>query len=273
MRDAINRDGYVILPKLLSQVQVHDLRSALKQHFASAWNWEGLGKHQPNAANEIPSIGWIFSHPPIVSAIRYLTECSHPVFTANCDAHMNMLSWWHKDTGESQGGCFPGDYFASDRMRVYRVGIYLQDHNRDGHGLHVRPGSHHTKSVYDGNPKTLETRAGDVIIFDIRLTHAGQFADLFEKAMLRIERRSKKSESLYRLKQGWQRLKGSKEKLSLFMTYGAQGSDLDYYCDFEMRAKRMSCRAENLMLPPTTLAALAEQQVSVNPGVDPSSVD
>ena len=100
MRETFTRDGFVIARGLLEGAEIARLRAALLDHFSRQWEPEGLGCHQPRAALEIPSIGWIFSHPGIAATVKELTGSPTPVFTTNCDAHMNMLSWWHKDTGE-----------------------------------------------------------------------------------------------------------------------------------------------------------------------------
>lgn len=265
MQATIERDGYVIARNLLSRPDLARLRAALLDHFSRQWHWEGLGKHQPNAASEIPTIGWIFAHPPIVEVFRKLTGSSQPMFTANCDAHMNMLSWWHKDTSEGRGGCFKGDYFDRKDLRVYRAGIYMQDHDGDGHGLHVRPGSQHTRSVNEGRAETLLTRAGDVVFFDPRLSHAGQLLDPLEHALLRAGQRLRVPALAYHAKESWRRLVGKQAKLSLFFTYGAPNQDTDDYCAFEMNARRRSGRTSTLTLSPQLLDALAAQQVSCNP--------
>ena len=246
MEERFERDGYIIARNLLDAPQIARLREILTEHFAKRWEWEGLGRHQPAAAFEIPAIGWIFSHPGIIAVTRALTQSDRPVFTANCDAHMDMLSWWHKDTSEGQGGCFEGNYFDRDSVRVLRAGIYLQDHDTDGRGLHVRVGSHRTRSLDQGRHEILRTRAGDVVFFDIRLTHAGQFADPVEQILLRLGRKLRLPAAAAGAKDVWRRAWGRQRKLSIFCTYGAPGSDTDQYCRFQLAARRRRGGAEDL---------------------------
>lgn len=267
MRAVLARDGYLVLPQLLSAAEVARLRGALLAHFERRWNWEGLGKHQPHAASHVPAIGWVFAHPAILQVFREITGSAHPVFTGNCDAHLNMLSWWHKDTGESQGGCFAGDYYASHDIPVFRAGIYLQDHDVDGHGLHVRPGSHHTRSPLEGPVETLRTRAGDVVFFDIRLSHAGQFADPVESLLLRAQRRLGAPALFHGAKEGWRRLRGKQPKLSMFFTYGAPGNATGQFCDYEMASRRRSGAPGVESLSPDLHRLLASQGAACNPGL------
>lgn len=232
LKAQIRNNGYAIARNLLSSDEISNLRSALLMHFAHYGECEGLGKHQPNAAEELKGIDWIFTHPKIVAVFQDLLESQNPIFTTNCDAHMNMLSWWHKDIGKT---CFSGDYFSRKECLVYRAGIYLQD--QPTRGLTVRIGSHHCSDISKGKTRLLETSAGDVVFFDIRLTHAGQFPDLIEWVLLRGARYFKCEKRAMALKALYQRVLGKPEKLSIFFTYGAPSNDTDAYIAFEKASK------------------------------------
>lgn len=266
MRDDIERDGYVVARKLLSTNEIARLRDGLLEHFQHSWNTEGLGKHQPNAAVEIASIGWIFVCPAILSVFRELYGRDDLIFTGNCDAHMNMLSWWHKDTSEGQGGCFGGDYFSREDCRVYRAGIYLQDHESQ-HGLTVRMGSHRTHSLTSGVVETLHTRAGDVIFFDIRLTHAGQFADPLQALLLRLGRKLRRDSLAAACGDRYRRFFRRPSKLSIFFTFGTRSPDTDEYCEFELAAKKNRGFADSTYLPAALLADLSAASVEFHPAM------
>jgi len=68
--------------------------------------------------------------------------------------------------------------------RMYKIAIHLQDH-ADRDGLSVIPGSHR-----DGNtrraPLHLSTRAGDIVIFDLRIRHAGRLLNRTDDLMATI---------------------------------------------------------------------------------------
>lgn len=236
LKAQIRSNGYVVVRNLLSIDEISNLRAALLKHFSHRGECEGLGKHQPNAAEELKGIDWIFTHPKIVGIFQELFESRNPIFTTNCDAHMNMLSWWHKDIGES---CFLGDYFSRKECLVYRAGIYLQD--QPTRGLTVKRGSHQCKDISKGDTKLLATWVGDVVFFDIRLTHAGQFPDPIEWLLLRGARHFKCEQQAMALKNMYQRVLRKPEKLSIFFTYGAPSHDTDAYIAFEKasRMKRM----------------------------------
>jgi hypothetical protein len=248
LKEEIERNGYAIVRGTLSRAEIARLRDDLLCHFRNSWSSEGLGKHQPNAPVEIPSIAWVFSHPGILSALRSVYGQQELVFTGNGDAHMNMLSWWHKDTSEGKGGCFSGDYFLRTDCKVYRIGLYLQSHQH-GSGLSVRKGSHKSRSLAEGVPELLRTSVGDIIIFDIRLTHAGQFPDLFEIFLLRLGRKFKLDSTMSAIKALYQSLRRKPQKLSVFFTYGMPGLATSEYCQFELDAKLARGNSAAVCLP------------------------
>lgn len=272
IRDDIRRDGYVIARSILSPTEIALLRTQLLQHFHHSWNPEGLGKHQPNAAVEITSISWIYTHPAILAVFRELSGQDRLVFTGNSDAHMNMLSWWHKDTGEQKGGCFSGDYFTRSECNVYRAGIYLQDHT-NGNGLTVKKGSHLTRSLTRGSEEALRTAIGDVVFFDIRLTHAGQFADAFEAALLRVGKGQRARTLASAVKTGYQQLRGKPDKLSVFMTYGTPAQDTQEFCEYELKANRLRNSGQAMHLPTGLIKNLEEAKVSFNSALAPCTAD
>ena len=62
---------------------------------------------------------------------------------------------------------------------MYKIAIFLQDHpERDG--LSVVPGSHKEGSTPKA-PLHISSRAGDIVVFDHRLRHAGRLPNLAER--------------------------------------------------------------------------------------------
>jgi hypothetical protein len=119
------------------------------------------------------------------------------------------------------------------------------------------------RSVEHGPVEALRTRCGDIVVFDIRLTHAGQLPDLVELALLKTARRLALPSLGYRLKEGWRRSLGKQEKLSVFFTYGAPGADTDDFCAFEAAEKRRLSDGA-LTVSPDLIAALRAERVTCN---------
>ncbi|MBC7434010.1 MAG: hypothetical protein H7345_18295 [Rubritepida sp.] len=255
---------YAVLPQILQAGEIDCLRAALLRHFATSGRPVGLGLHQPNAAVAIPELAWLYAHPGILAALRDLSGGRQPVFTGNSDAHKDMLSWWHKDTSEGSGGCFRGDWTAWPDCSVIRVGVYLQDHpTRDG--LSVRLGSQHHRALDQGAVRHVSTSRGDIVLFDVRLTHAGQFADGLEAPLLKAAGRSWLTKPATRLRTAYSHLRRRVEKLSIFFTYGSDAADTQEYCDFELAARHRRASPAG-PLPDALLEALLRENVAVPRG-------
>lgn len=248
-REMLEADGYWIGTGLLTGEETARLRATLLDHFSHGGVEERLGQHQPASAVMVPQLSWLFSHPRILARLRDLFGDDRLVFCGNCDTHLNMLSHWHRDTNEHIGGCFRGDYLARPDCRVYRAGIYLQDHDTDHLGLKVRRGSHRMRQpgdLPDDRPRTVE---GDVAFFDIRLIHAGVLPDPFERLLLGVGRRLRWPGWISALKRAWWRLTGKHRKISAFFTWGTVSPDTEDYCRFELELQRKRMGEAALRLP------------------------
>jgi hypothetical protein len=266
IREALETDGAFIVRGLLSQEEILRARAEVKEHLTRKGRRLSLGKTQPNAAILAPRISWILGHPRIVEVFK--SVLGETAFTGHCDIHMNMLSGWHKDSGEHVGGYFSGDYFGADDCRVYKAAIYLQE-TGDGDGLSVRVGSHR-RPTHDGNEERLKTQPGDVVFFDVRLSHAGQLPDLLEKGFKALAKlatlgdRTKQEPSwLLSLKNGYWKVIGRKDRLSIFFTYGKPNRFTEEFAEANMfrQANQAGDRGEGL--PQDLMDALQEQQVKV----------
>lgn len=172
----LREDGFAIVRNVLSEAEIQQLRQILKNHFWEKGTSEYYGLSQPNAAIEIPSLDWIIYHPQVLDAVRMALGCHRVVFTSHCDAHVDTLARWHKDDGPNG---MPSSYFGQPTYDqpdccVYKVAIYLQDHSNDLRGLSIRQGSHRNAALDTGKAVYLNTRLGDIAIFDVRSTHRGQ---------------------------------------------------------------------------------------------------
>jgi hypothetical protein len=176
--DALIKDGFICVENVLSVKEIKKLRDSVKKYMETCelFSVTYKGKTQPNAAVKIPELSWIFAHPTILSTLRDIFGDTKIMFTSHCDIHSRTLSAWHKDDGMqvTEGGYFEQSSYDSEDCRVYKVGIYLQDHNNNLGGLRIRRGSHRVSSLNEGEEVYLQTKAGDIVIFDVRLTHTGQ---------------------------------------------------------------------------------------------------
>jgi hypothetical protein len=276
MRQALARDGAFICRNVLTSAEVSRLREAIRDRLDRSGERLSLGKTQPNAAAVAPELAFIFSHPKIISIFKHLYDEDEVVFTSHCDIHMNMLSGWHKDSGEAVGGYFRGDYFDTDECCVHKVGIYLQDATaRDG--LTIKPGSHRVPGLMFGEPVTLVTHVGDIVIFDVRLTHTGQLPDRFERVLKGMNRlmnggdRNRQDFAFTTwLKDRYWQLIGRRDRLSIFFTYGRPNSFTYDFSYFNVARQHKQTRAGMTGLPGVLASRL--QAAGVTP-FDPLTYD
>lgn len=272
MRQALDEDGIFVVRNVLSPEEVDRLRDTLRRHLTTNGVRLSLGKTQPNAAAKVPDLAFIFAHPRIVQVITQVLGESNVVFTGHCDIHMNMLSGWHKDSGETvPGGYFTGPYMASPDCRVYKVAIYLQNTDlRDG--FTARLGSHHQPDLSIGEKVNAQSRIGDIVVFDVRITHTGQLPDTVEKGLKGLSRvinkgqRDKQDPSwITRLKARYWKAIGRRDRLSVFFTYGAPNTFTYDFANANMNRQARQGAAGGLTgLPPQLREALESEGVSLH---------
>lgn len=271
MRQALDEDGIFVVRDVLSPDEVAKLRDILRSHLTKRGLRHSLGKTQPNAAEEVPDLAFICAHPRILDVMTQVLGESNVAFTGHCDIHMNMLSGWHKDSGETvPGGYFTGPYMTSPECRVYKVAIYLQDTGpRDG--FTARLGSHRQTDLGVGEALTARSRIGDIVVFDVRITHTGQLPDLVEKGIKGLSRvlnkgqRHKQDASwILRLKAGYWKLIGRRDRLSVFFTYGAPNTFTSDFAEANARRQaRQGADVSSTGLPPSLREALESEGVSL----------
>ena len=194
----------------------------------------------PNAAAEADSLAWIFVHPAILNAVRTMTNLEKLVFTGESDVHRNfLLGVWHKDSGEGNmpNGYFDCDAMAADDCLVYKVALYLQDHV-DGTGLTVRSGSTRVADLNAGDERSVAVRAGDMILFDVRITHRGSQPTKVDLAINRLGESLKwrwfepVPPLLRRLKY---KLTGRPDRLAVYFAFGASNPKKKMFARRNMR--------------------------------------
>ena len=280
MRQALDDDGIFVVRNVLSPDEIGELRAILHRHLPQSGLRFSLGKTQPNAAEKVPELAFVFAHPRILSVLKQVLGESNVVFTRHCDIHMNMLSGWHKDSGETvPGGYFVGPYMTSPDCRVFKVAIYLQDTGKRD-GFTARLGSHRETDLSVGEQVQAASRIGDIVVFDVRITHTGQLPDPVEKGLkglsLALNRRRREREDpawVSRIKAYYWGLIGRRERLSVFFTYGAANQyTYDFAAANMSRQAREGAASGADGLPPTLSDALESEGVKLC-GALPGRVD
>ena len=276
LRENILRDGFVVIPNLLSIEEITKLRHLVADHTKTDMpnDYAYGAKAQGNAACVMPELGWLYYHPKVLSAMKDLLQTDNVMFTSHCDVHSGLLSGWHKDDGSNPRDIYDIEklYFEEftygvDDCRVYKMAIYLQDHFYNLGGLRVRRNSHRLAGVDQGEELYLKTKVGDAIVFDVRLTHSGQidliplpFLDKFISFCLRVMGKIFRTRFFHiALRNFYDRMAG--DRMSIFFTYGFPN---DYTVKFARNNMRRQMREHPelpIYLPELLRQKLVENQV------------
>jgi hypothetical protein len=267
----IENEGFVVIRGVLSTTEVKKLRKIVKNHFNNKGLLAFCGLVQPNAAVEVSEINWLFYHPTIITVMRHLLRQEKIMFTSHCDIHSGTLSRWHKDDGMTvmDGGYFGQSMYKEQDCRVYKVAIYLQNHTHNNGGLTVRRGSHKFQSLDKGEEIYLKTYAGDIVIFDVRLTHIGQ-RDIVPIPLLRkpinlfqnlLKKLLKIDEAKIQCYLKTLCDKFFSEKLAIFFTYGVPNEHTIAFANNNMKRQTSQLQTKDIFLSTYTRQKLLENNV------------
>lgn len=234
IRQQLETDGYALLPGFLNGDEIARLRQIVGGFFDSGRGVVfNLGKTQPNAAIEVPELAWLFADPRVTGFFKGVLGERGAMFTGHCDIHNSMVSNWHRDTG-GPGHPYFDDPCFTDECRVYKMAFYLQDHH-DGQGMTLRPGSHRQDGKPVGEAISLKSRAGDALVFDVRIDHRGRLPNPVERTIQRGARFAKRTAArlsgteetpgqphwTLSARELLDRMNGTQERMSVFFTFGA----------------------------------------------------
>lgn len=179
----LKKNGFIVIKNVISKKDINKSKKIVKKYF----NKNGIkitnGKIQPAASNFIHELDFIFGHKKILQILKIIFRNKKFIYTNHSDVQFNLASSWHKDSGEVYGGYFKGDYFNDPKCEVYKIGIYLQNSDHKNEGLSVKIGSHRFSDINIGSEVKIDTKKGDIIIFDVRLTHKGKKETKIEKIL------------------------------------------------------------------------------------------
>ena len=178
--DDVASNGFAISRERLDPGEVHSARALITTHFQAGKGvvMEGAVV-QPAAAHLVPGLAWLYVHPQVIDLAQSALGTSDIVFTGHSDAHQGFTLGWHKDSGSTATGNELSGYFNEPAETLFRgapevvkVGIYLQD-STEQNCLRVDPGSHLRPSLSAASSREVLMQAGDLVVFDVRITHAG----------------------------------------------------------------------------------------------------
>lgn len=185
-------DGYQLVRGVVRAERVAEIRALLAQQFRERFADEDLLRADviPDHMVLFPELVDTFFNDTLLTAIR--TRIGDPFVLLAFSAIRNSYKRLHSDITTADGA--GAQFFLQPDFKALTIGIYLQDHDEQGGGLFVVPGSHTRRdpivkrrqleaggrypeygdySEFERGGYDLPTRAGDAILFDMRLLHRG----------------------------------------------------------------------------------------------------
>lgn len=250
LQASIEQNGFVVLQEVFTADEIARMRRQVETYLEASGVRLGLGRTRSNIAADDADLAWVFGDDRIIQAIHWSLEAQDVVFTGHSDAHMNMVAGWHKDSETRYGSYFSKPCIGADECRVYKIGIYLQDHSQNGTGLKVRRGSHKVGNLTEGDLVTINSGVGDIIIFDVRISHCGDLPDGVETVLQKVSRilkgrnPQKQDPDLFvRIREHYVKMRRDQQKMSLFFTFGV---DNMYTSDFSHNNMRRQAEQARL---------------------------
>jgi len=221
---ALRADGYTVFRNVFARDDIERLRRALTTYLRRHGQWKYGGKYDLRGLHKLPEIGDVLAKEAFLEILKVCVSPHPPVLTGECDLQIGVLSQWHKDVGDAWDlDPFVGP--GADRWQVYKAAIYLQDQEAgSGDALKVRPGSHLRRLGETTRSEELPVRTGDVVVFDVRIDHAGRLPAGWERILRQSLRLAGRC-----LGRGHERgfaglraqLAKSAGRMSVFLTFGA----------------------------------------------------
>jgi hypothetical protein len=218
-------NGFCVFRSAIAPDQIQSLRLDLDNYFASAGHYKYGGKCAFRGMHLLEPVANLLSSNSLLDIV---STCSHPdaaVLTGECDILVNTAGGWHKDITKDMG---LGDIYEDSDFRVFKAAIYLQDQAEGSREVFkVKPGSHRCADARGVPTTSVPVQAGDVVVFDVRLDHAGQLPTLGERALHKLLGRAgswlrKDPERLYtRVRSMLNAMRrGRVDRMGVFMTFG-----------------------------------------------------
>jgi hypothetical protein len=146
-----------------------------------------------------------------------------------------------------------------------KVALYLQDH-LDGSGLTVRVSSHRTPALDHGAALSLPLHAGDVVLFDVRLTHRGVPGaplDYVIAGAARALPATRRGATVDGVRRWVMRRRGGRDRVAVYFAYGVPGTMTASFAARNMARQRGQIGRSAPLLAQTLADALTGAGVSI----------
>ncbi len=153
---------------------------------------------------------------------------------------------WHRDNVNRRKWRGGPDWHG--RYPLLRCGLYLQDHAHHSGGLALRPRSNDAGRPLPTFAKLVDTKAGDLVVWNLRTLHCGEVVRMRGLPMLPLH---PKVQSL--LPAGL-RVPDDKQRIVLFMGFALADPHLEHYLAYLRTRDYMLAAWEKSRFPPEAWA-------------------
>ncbi|MFM1990498.1 MAG: hypothetical protein RJA99_3455 [Pseudomonadota bacterium] len=177
------------------------------------------------AMRELEPWDYLFFSDEVQRVVRRLLGVDSPVYWGDSQFHVGSgMRGFHKDNAGRIDGSH--DDWRDARYGLLRCGLYMQDHDRLSGGLKVRLGSHRHPDHRSGRIVDVDSRFGDLVIWNLRLTHSGN------ARRSRLRPSSPLHPRIEKVLPRWAVLPEPARRIAAFCTFGAPGTHLERYMDY-----------------------------------------
>lgn len=185
-REQFDRDGYLVIPGVLTAEEVAKYSGALDRTYAEREHAADGSLHLLSAVTSNPDLADLIDHPAVFPLVWSILGWNVHIYHSHLDVHPPLAApkptWWH---WHQDGGRQNRELETEPRPRLsVKLAYWLSDVSETGRGnLTLVPGSH-TTNWLPGPPKRdvpwpapegaiqVRVNAGDVVFFDRRIWHA-----------------------------------------------------------------------------------------------------
>lgn len=161
IKEALERDGYAVVRDVFSPEEIARMRGEVTALLAANARSINGGLIVGPVALEADLARRLLDDARLAAAVEGEFPCQIHI-------HADTFNDWHADL-EPPGWTA---VFSGAPAWMYKIVIYLQDHP-DRDGFSVVPGSHKEANT-PRSPLHVSTRAGDIVVFDHSVRHAGR---------------------------------------------------------------------------------------------------
>ena len=191
IRSKIQKDGFVILKNIFTESEIKECRDEILSFIDKHKGFKSSGGISiPNFIQHVnlSKTSQLKDDKNIQDALIDIFGTTNYRFCSHNDIGINRIVGWHKDRLNNEYRKYESvdiwDEHKGEQHEIFKVLIYLQNHQDNNDGLKIVHGSHLNRNIETKKNIHLKPGLGDVIIFDQRITHRGMEKQVKQKRIL-----------------------------------------------------------------------------------------